>query len=57
MRRLKPLLSHSEPTVRKGAVMCIVEMRMVLGREFDSEISGLGQLPRRLVQHYLERRM
>jgi hypothetical protein len=55
--RLTPLLHHQVPLVRKDAVLCVVEMRVVLGQDFDREIAALKSLPRKLVLHYLERRL
>jgi hypothetical protein len=57
MGRLAPLLHHQTPVVRKDSVLCIVEMRLVIGQEFDSEVAALKSLPRKLVMHYLERRI
>jgi hypothetical protein len=55
--RLAPLLHHQVPIVRKDSVLCIVELRIVIGQEFDREIAALKSLPRKLVLHYLERRL
>jgi hypothetical protein len=57
MRRLTPLLHHQAPSVRKDSVLCVVEMRVVLGAEFDRQIAALKSLPRKLVLHYLDKRM
>jgi hypothetical protein len=55
--RLTPLLGNEVAEVRKSAVLCIVEVRIVIGEEFDAEISRLRNVPRKLVLHYLERRL
>jgi hypothetical protein len=55
--RITPLLHHQVPIVRKNSVLCIVEMRVVVGPDFDPEIAALKSLPRKLVMHYLERRL
>jgi hypothetical protein len=56
MSLVVPLMSHESAETRKSSVLCIVEMRIVVGREFDAEISRLKNVPRRLVLHYLARR-
>ena len=56
MNRLVPFLSHSAADVRKHAVLCIVEIRFVMGASFDMEIARLKNVPRKLVIHYFQKR-
>jgi hypothetical protein len=56
MNMIVPLLQHGVPEVRKYSVLCLVELRVVIGREFDPEIDGLKSLPRKLVRHYFQKR-
>jgi hypothetical protein len=57
MDALHPLLQHQSAEVRKYSVLCIVEMRVVLGAEFDVEINRLKNVPRKLVLHYFQKRL
>jgi hypothetical protein len=57
MNLIVPLLQHEVPEVRKYSVLCVVELRMVMGRGFDREIESLRTLQRKLVRHYFQKRI
>ena len=57
MNTITPLLQHSAAEVRKHAVLCIVEMRFVMGPGFEAEIRRLKSVPRKLVIHYYQKRV
>lgn len=54
---ITPLLQHSTAEVRKRSVLCIVEMRCVMGAGFEAEIRKLKSVPRKLVTHYYQKRL
>jgi hypothetical protein len=57
MANLAPLLQDSVPEVRKYSVLCVVEMRLVIGDEFAPEVDALKVVPRKLVLHYFQKRL
>jgi hypothetical protein len=56
MSLVVPLMSHEIAQTRKNSVLCLVEMRIVIGSEFEPEINRLKNVPRKLVLYYLARR-
>jgi hypothetical protein len=56
MSLVVPLMSHAIAQTRKNSVLCLVEMRIVIGSEFEPEINRLKNVPRKLVLYYLARR-
>jgi hypothetical protein len=49
------VLAQSENAVnRKSAILCFVEMRVLIGKQFDPEISKLPFVSRKMIQFYFE---
>jgi hypothetical protein len=51
------LIQNEAPEVRKAAVLCFVEMKVVAGSEADAIIGQLGRPQQKLIAVYDSRRM